>query len=305
MTNTSPTPCAFGALQYHPGSTSLVLVNTGNYPAYLQTNINSWTWNGTNWTLLNSTVVNNPSSRTGMGMAYDGTNLVLFGGQGPDGTGYMNDSWTWNGMVWANPIANDGYNNGLTIRTRPYMATMSGGVVLFGGKDYNHTLNDTWMWTSGSWTLQSPIASPSIRLDAAFASNGTNKAVIFGGANGSYALNDTWLWNNTNWSQLTTNTSPCVRKGAVMAWYPTGSYFLLFGGSDSNGNLLNDTWAFDPTSNIWTNLKPAVSPSVRIGAMMAYDVSSSQIILFGGKDSKNLLNDTWTYNSGSNVWIKL
>ena len=303
MPSTNPTPCAFGALQYHPGSTSLVLVNTGNYPAYLQPAVNTWTWNGTNWTLTQTGIANNPSERTGMGMAYDGTNLALFGGKGPAGTGYMNDTWAWNGSAWTNPIANDGYNNGLTIRTAPYMAAMSGGVVLFGGKDYNHTLNDTWIWNGSSWALQSPAASPSIRLDAAFASNGTNKAVIFGGANGSYALNDAWSWNGTTWTLLATNTPPCVRKGAVMAWYPTGSYFLLFGGSDSNGNLLNDTWTFDGTST-WTKLTPAgFHPSVRVGAMMAYDTSSSQMILFGGKDSKNLLNDTWTWNGS--VWIKL
>lgn len=302
MTNTNPTPCTFDTLQYHPGSTKLVLVNTGNYPAFTSYNVATWTWNGTDWSLAATGVSANPSPRVECGLAYDGTNLVCFGGKGNPSVGYLNDTWAWNGTSWTLKIANDGYNSGLVLRTRPYMAAMTGNVVLFGGNDYNQFYNDTWTWNGTTWTQLNPAASPSIRDRAAFASNGTNKAVIFGGSRGDQMLNDAWSWNGTTWTQLVTNTPPSVRKGATMAWYPTGGYFLVFGGTDTSGNILSDTWTFDGTS-VWTKLSPTVVPSNRMGAVMAYDTSSSQLIMFGGNNASNLLNDTWTW-SGT-TWIQL
>ena len=32
---------------------------------------------------------------------------------------------------------------------------------------------------------------------------------------------------------------------------------ILFGGDGNNGNDLNDTWAYDPQSNTWTELSPS------------------------------------------------
>ena len=307
MPSTNPTPCAFGCLQYHSGTGGLVLVDTGNFPTYQQLTLNTWVWNGTTWTLTVAGLSSNPTPRVNAGLASDGTHLVLFGGKGAPETGYMNDTWLWNSGAWTNPIANDGYNNGLNVREKMYMAPMTSpaaGVVLFGGSDSWFRWQDTWTWTSGSgaWTLQSPATSPNVRNGGAFASNGTNNAILFGGANDSYMLNDTWSWNGTTWAKLATNTGPSVRKDAVMAWYPTGSYFLLFGGTDTAGNLLLDTWKFDGAST-WTQLSPGTTPSGRVGAMMTYDTSSSQMIMFGGKNQKNLLNDTWQWNG--TTWIQL
>jgi hypothetical protein len=87
-----------------------------------------------------------------------------------------------------------------------------------------------------------------------------------------------------------------------MAWYPPGSCFILFGGSNTSGNLLNQTWMFDGVST-WTQLFPTNSPSTRVGAMMAYDSSTSQMILFGGKNSAKLFNDTWQFTPAT--WIKI
>ena len=301
MTNTLPTPCAFGALQYHPGSSKLVLVNTGNYPNFTQFTLNTWTWNGSDWTLAATGINSNPKPRINPGLAYDGTNLVLFGGTGVKGTEFMNDTWTWNGTSWSQAIAN--YNTaGPSIRTGAYMAPMTGGLVLWAGKDYNFYNNDTWTWNSAtSWTAQTPANYPSIRVHASFASNGTNNAILFGGANVSNELNDTWAWNGSNWSQLTTTNTPSIRSGHVMTWDAGHGYFLMFGGRNGSGPL-NETWTFDGVST-WTQKFPAVSPSVRVGAMMAYDTATSQVILFGGKDSKNQLNDTWTWNGST--WIQL
>lgn len=303
MTTTTPTPCSYGSLQYHPGSTKLVLLNNNGYPNTTQLGLSTWTWNGTDWSLAN---VSNPIARSEYSTAYDGTNLILFGGRGAPSTGLKNDTWSWNGTVWTQLIADDGYNNGLYARVSPYVAQTSGGLVLFGGKDLVFYNEDTWTWNGTAWSLASPANSPSARVGGAFASNGTNKAVLFGGANGSFGLNDTWVWNNTTWSQITTTTQPSIRTAAAMCYYSVGNYLLLFGGiSGSSGNLLSDTWKFDMTSNTWTQFTPTNSPAARAGAMMAYDTSSSQIILFGGENNSNILSDTWKWDTTANNWVQL
>jgi hypothetical protein len=313
MTAYSPTPNAFGCLAYFPGTSSLVLFDTASFPAYTLNTCNTFQFVSGNWQLTNFGIPNNPSARTASGMAYDGTNLVLFGGKGPPGTNLMNDTWEYSSSsVWTNPIPNYNSNGlvvgstpGLTIRKSPYMAALTSSIVLFGGAGTYFDNQDTWIWSGGSWTQQFPTTSPPERTGACFTSNGTTTAVLFAGGQGNQLLNDCWIWNTSAWTQLTTNTPPCCRKGAVMAWYPTGSYYLLFGGSDSSGNLLNDTWSLSisGTTGTWTKLNPTANISVRQGSVMAYDVASSQMILFGGLNSAQLLNDTQSWTGST--WVKL
>ena len=66
-------------------------------------------------------------------------------------------------------------------------------------------------------------------------------------------------------------------------------------------NYLNDTW--DWTGTTWSNITPVESnPGAREGASMAYDPSTSQLILYGGTDGSNL-DDTWSWNGS--LWSDL
>lgn len=330
-----PTPSAFSAMAYYPGTTSLVLLDTASFPAFVQEpTVQIFTWNGSAWTLQLAGLAQNPAPRTQCSMAYDGTSLVAFGGAGPDGTDFRNDTLTYNGSSWTTVLPN--YNHvglvkaivsttvntsvypnkvvntgttlpGLVIRAGSYMAQTSTGIVLHGGFDRHFIYQDTYTWSHGSqtWTQVFPATVPPIRKGAAFASNGTNNAILFGGCNESTMMNDVYSWNGSNWSKLVANYtkgSPSVRQNCAMAYYPTGGYWLLFGGSDTSGDLLNQTWKFDGSS-VWTQLFPATSPSTREGASMAFDTSSGQMILFGGRNSKLLLGDTWNWSGGN--WVLL
>ena len=54
----------------------------------------------------------------------------------------------------------------------------------------------------------------------------------------------------------------------------------------------------------WSQQSPATSPPVRLGATMAYDPGTNQVVLFGGQGSNgNTLNDTWTWNG--TTWTQL
>jgi acetyl esterase/lipase len=81
---------------------------------------------------------------------------------------------------------------------------------------------------------------------------------------------------------------------------------VAFGGCcNPAGTLLNTTRVL--TSGSWVVQHPATSPPARIGAAMAWDQATGQLILFGGEtdtgDYNTALNDTWAWNG--TTWTNL
>ena len=87
----------------------------------------------------------------------------------------------------------------------------------------------------------------------------------------------------------------------MMAYDAAAGNVVLFGGLSSNGymcdNCLNDTWEWNGST--WTEEFPATSPSARLGATMAYDAATGNVVLFGGYDNSGVLNDTWIWNGST------
>ena len=78
--------------------------------------------------------------------------------------------------------------------------------------------------------------------------------------------------------------APSMRYGAMSAYDPVRNQVVLFGGSD--GTTLNsETYVWNDTTSTWT-LKPTVPltspPPARAYGAMAFDVTLSKVILFGG-----------------------
>ena len=137
-----------------------------------------------------------------------------------------------------------------------------------------------------------------------------HKVILFGGwGAGGARFNDTWaydpatsIWTNLNPSGIL----PSARGGQSMVYDPLVHKVIMFGGSAASGRL-NDTWAYDPSINGWTNLSPAgVPPLARVGQSMVCDSSTSRVILFGGQLADlTCVNDTWVYDPAANSWTKL
>jgi hypothetical protein len=159
------------------------------------------------------------------------------------------------------------------------------------------------------WVQQSPGTSPPLRSYASMAyDQATGQMVLFGGMGGdlgddglSPILGDTWTYDGTTWTQQSPTTNPPVRYEASMTYDAAIGQIVLFGGySDNRGHTAGETWTYDGTT--WTQQFPATSPPARAGASMAYNSSTSQVVLFGGYNSEGmgdtlgLLNDTWTYD---------
>ena len=95
----------------------------------------------------------------------------------------------------------------------------------------------------------------------------------------------------SSWSPLV----PASRSDAPMVYDPAAGQLVLFGGIDTNGDSLGDTWTGNGTT--WTEAAPASSPSARSDDAAAYDPATGDVVLFGGLGASNTtLSDTWTYN---------
>ncbi len=192
----------------------------------------------------------------------------------------------------------------------------SNRVIMFGGLDEtngtNVPLNDTWAYDppANTWTNLNPSGTlPSVRVGDSMAyDTSTHRAFMFGGVTNSGASNDTWAYDpSTNtWTNLSpTGAVPSARAWHKMVYDSDTGKLIMFGGLGNSADF-NDTWAYDPSTNTWTNLSPTGAvPSARDSQAMVYDPSTHRVILFGGFGASGELNDTWAYDPAANTWTKL
>lgn len=297
MPNTNPTPGSYSLLIDHVASGKPVLFNMGNYPASRRLTVGTWTWRGNDWGQFAGA---NPTPRVGAAMAYNGTNVFMFGGV--NYTDYLQDTWKWDGNVWS--LATSATTSTLPAgREAAMMARMSGSnIVMFSGNTQfsGKPLQETWTFNGTIWSQNTPGTSPPPRVNGGFAGDGTN-AILFGGASVGQEFNDTWKWNGTNWLQLQPVAVPTIRSECAMTFDAANGVYVMFGGRNTSG-ILNETWTFDGVAT-WALKTPVRSPSARVGAQMCYDSARGNVILFGGQNDKDLLGDTWRWD-GTN-WNQL
>ena len=106
---------------------------------------------------------------------------------------------------------------------------------------------------------------------------------------------------------ITSHTSPTPRYGLAIAYFPPKKEVVLFGGQDLNsGRTLGDLWVFDRHG--WRELHPALSPSARGQAAIAFDPKIGEVVLYGGctfcgAPGYALVQDTWAFNGST--WREL
>jgi len=309
MTAHSPLRCSFSGMAGPDADGYLVLMDTGNYPAFSNFLNETWTFNGNvnDWTNTGTTLIdaNGPlPGRTQMTFVYDGYNVMLYGGAGGASGQIFQDTWTWSGTAWTKrsptvtPFGRFGAKAGFIAGIG---TVMFGG---FGGAGNGVYLNETWIWDGSglNWSQVSVAngAGPNARVYHAM-STGPLGIVLFGGQGSNSQFNDTWIFNGTTWAQQTPTASPSVRSNAAMTYDSHGGLYVMFGG-ENEYNYLPETWVYNGTT--WTQAAIGAGPSGRIGAQLAYDSQSSRTILFGGIDATTgqAANDTWAFNALALTW---
>ncbi|HLF60746.1 MAG TPA: kelch repeat-containing protein [Acidimicrobiia bacterium] len=119
----------------------------------------------------------------------------------------------------------------------------------------------------------------------------------------------TWAFDHgtDTWVDLKPANAMPRRWFPAMAYDPGCDRVIVFGGfpNAASDETSSETWGYDYNTNTWTDLAPAVSPSARAYAAMAYDPASQRMILFGGQPYPESIGDTWAYECESNLWTEL
>ncbi len=182
--------------------------------------------------------------------------------------------------------------------------------VLFGGYTGTSASNETWVWSGTDWVKLNPVTSPPARYGASMAWDDLQKKVVlFGGRTTSSSdLNDVWSWDGTNWTQtIPAGSLPDPRVNAGFAFDPARGALILFGGVHIAN--YNDTWQLK--NNTWTQIQgqgASAAPPAGNGVRLAYSLSTSQLVLFGGGTGAcpvcTTHNETWVLNTNATTWTK-
>lgn len=245
-----------------------------------------------------------PSPRTGAAFVFDSASGagVLFGGS--TGSGYLADTWTWDGAGWnlqhprSSPSAR--YDAGVA-------SDHAGRVVLFGGYGPGAAaaalFGDTWTWDGRDWTRQHPRTSPEPRMAPLMAyDNDLGKTVLYGGfdpvQHAPYS-STVWTWDGSNWSEQAVDTNPGIFGASAFAFDPISRRFVSFGGF--RARVISETWSFDGIK--WARLSPPLSPPGRRDAAFEFEPSGEGILFGGTPYMGGSIGDTWSWHAGG--WTEL
>jgi hypothetical protein len=188
-------------------------------------------------------------------------------------------------------------------------------LLVFGGSDGTTTYNDVWALSLAGaphWTfLGSGGALVPPREEHVTVYDATHdRLVIFGGIDHEgHILPDCWalpLTGPGTWSPLATSgPRPSARQSASGIYDPVRDRLLVFGGADSTGTLLSDTWALPLAAGGTWALVPLASgePVARERAAAAYDPGHDQLVVYAGRGASGLLDAVMTLSlAGTATW---
>lgn len=275
--------------------------------------IQTWSWNGSRWRLLNS-------SPPPPCVAYRGSPT----GVPPSNEPVIYDP-TLRGVVWlGDPLWILHGRNWSVVRPASYAPSNPAPKMVWDAGDgyvllFRGSTGQTWTYSKGIWTQLSLTVHPpgeggyAITYDAA-----DGYVVLFGGAqygspSSSYgAGNTTWTFSHGIWTPLlnTTAHAPLPRWAPQMAYDARDGYVVLVGGNTGAPGYwcvcmtwFNANWTFK--AGLWTHVTATGSlPPPRVSAAMAYDPALGAVVVYGGTEPGGPtgfapLGDTWEFQGGT------
>ena len=115
-----------------------------------------------------------------------------------------------------------------------------------------------------------------------------------------------WVRADSGWSFVPTRQAPPWRSHAAMTYDAMAARVILFGGNGYGTDFYNDTWAFDPATNLWSNKSRLVAPPLGFLSGMVYDSRAARDVAFVnarlGSNHTELASETWSYDYTNNTW---
>ena len=164
------------------------------------------------------------------------------------------------------------------------------------------------------WVHLNPVAAPPPRIGAVSAyDSGSGVLNVLGGAN-KLPFGDHWGWTGRTWVQYASPPIQAQRTEDSVAFDVANRTLVLYGGvPNAVGRQpppslqaaqapYKGTWVWN--GNDWASSSAGAQPSPRWGAALAYDGSTRQCLLFGGKDTidQHIPRATWVWTGSA--WVE-
>ncbi|MCC7383121.1 MAG: hypothetical protein IT384_14885 [Deltaproteobacteria bacterium] len=279
------------ALAFDPVSNEVVLFGGEDLGASALLG-DTWVWDGQRWrdrtststSTSTSTGSGGPSPRRDHTLAFDAAlGMVVMTGGMIDRSDVMSDEvWAWNGATsaWRRLPASA---RRPSARGAHAAAEISGGVILFGGRNHLDLSGDLWRIDGGVPREITPrFTWPGARSRAALAFDPiAQRAVLFGGLDAERAWqSDAFAWDGYAWSAIETPTVAAALSSPALAVDTARQRLVLVGARGASLQVLEQVGdRFRPI----TSTSPA--PTAREWAPLAADPVTSQVLLFGGFDT--------------------
>lgn len=233
-------------------------------------------------------------------MVYDTARrrIVLFGGLGD---GYLNDTWFYDGVEWAEttmgtrPPARD--SHAMAYDSRRQVTVMFGGYSASAGY-----MNDTWEYDGSEWTERTDVGRPTSRFGHAMAFDPLRGVtVLVGGGGADGVLSDTWEYDGVAWRRVAVEGGPPARVHHALAYDPGRETLVLFGGCmGSDGrDPMGDTWEY--AVHDWSRAELRLQPAPRCATNLVYSGDREALVMYGGghwsSGRLTVLGDLWQYQT--------
>jgi PKD repeat protein len=176
--------------------------------------------------------------------------------------------------------------------------TADGYVLLFGGENPQGPVvyGDTWLFVRGNWrelcsgstSFPACPEEPTPSILGAMTYDAALGAVLYY----DWGSGATWSFLHGSWTNRSALVHPPLQIVASALGYDSvdGVAVLL----TSTGA----TWTYNATG--WHHTATVgPGPAPRVAAQMFFDIARDRLVLFGGLEGDQLLNDTWSYFNGT------
>ncbi|MCK5151296.1 MAG: hypothetical protein KAQ65_05640 [Candidatus Thorarchaeota archaeon] len=282
--DTSPIPRHSGVMVYDSADEVIILFGGHNGTSWA---CDTWVFdcNTESWTEMIPDIT--PPGRGSHAMVYDSVNdrVLLFSGYGDTGP-VVSDTWAYdyNSNTWEEKAPSESpharYGAGYVFDE------VNESMIIFGGNS-NGYFSDTWSYdyASDTWTELNPTTHPqALKWSQMVYDSNEHKTIHFGGDSTlSRPQNETWIYDSTtnSWEEREPTIAPPAREAFGFTYDPVNEKAVLFGGTLHNPEVMNDTWAYEYTTNTWEELdySPDEAPVPMDPLIVLVSISSVGIVI--------------------------
>ena len=252
------------------------------------------------WT--NATIEGGPGARFGHNAVWD-TNrsrMIVFGGQASNA--FFNDVWEYapaEGRWFQAKVGTEAPSPAPRYGAAGAIDSAGALVVSHGFTDQGR-FSDSWRYdpANATWADITPADTEEKPIERCLMrgvwDTVRDRLLMYGGqTTDTPFLDDLWALASTGWQQLPRSPNPDARNLYAMVYDDRRKRAILIGGRTPAGQM-NDVWLFDATDEFWTPTTVRTSrPTPRYGHDAAWVSETSTILVFGGNDGLEDLNDIW------------